>query len=132
VAGVIFHRGIPIPEMPEDWSENEAEALFESILACYVWRYLHVQTRANINLAIWKATFSTVVKHCWYMVVALFEAVFDVWVKRDTDISFNRDSFDCQKIYFMAMEKRRYRRKSSAVRRYEDVDEYVDNMYLNE
>lgn len=62
--------------------------------------------------------------------------MFDKWEHDVNDFNDfqppDQSSFDSERIYYMAMEKRRYRRKSSAVRRYEDVDEYVDNMYLNE
>ena len=131
VTGVILHGNVPIPEMPEGWSVDEADLLFENILACYVWRYLHVQTRSSIVLGIWKDTFSVVVEHCWYTIVALFEA-FDKWLPGE-DISLpDRNSINSENMYHIATAKRRYRRKSQDVRRYEDIDEYVDNMYLNE
>ena len=130
----MFSRDIPVPEMPQNWTVNEAE--FENVLACYVWRYIHVMSHANINLSIWKDTFWIVLEHCWYKIIALFEAVFDKWV---SDLTLDHTDFvpdcggvDCQIMYYMAMEKRRYRRKSQDVRQYEDVDEYVDNMYLYE
>jgi hypothetical protein len=114
----------------------EAETLFENVLARYVWRYIHVTSHANINLPIWEDMFSLVLDHCYNKIVAIFEAVFDKWEHDVNDFNDfqppDQSSFDSERIYYMAMEKRRYRRKSSAVRRYEDVDEYVDNMYLNE
>ena len=82
-------------------------------------------SHANINLHIWKGTFSLVLEHCWYKIVAIFEAVYDEWVSDKDFEQPDRDSFTAEKMYYMAMEKRRYRRKSYDVRRYEDVDEYV-------
>ncbi|CAB4031180.1 Hypothetical predicted protein, partial [Paramuricea clavata] len=63
-------------------------------------------------------------------IYAIYEEVFNAWNEDESLECTHPDDVNCEKMYYMAMEKRRYHRKTRAVQQYEDVDEYVDNMYL--
>ena len=117
LVGIIFQKGVPIPEMPEGWDVREAKTLFENILARYVWRYLHVQTHTCITQDIWKDTFPVIINRCWYIIIALFEAVVDKWVEGQDISSPDPNDINPKRMYDMAIAKSRYRRKS----RYEDI-----------
>ena len=131
-SGWLMPRNVPLPEKPENWSDDEAAELFENVLARYIWRHMHVSTRAQISLPVWKECFSMAVECNWVKVISLFEAVFNEWQQSNEFVYNPPTCFDSERMYYMAMEKRRYRRKSPSVRQYEDVDEYVDNMYFVE
>jgi hypothetical protein len=78
-SGWLMPRNVPLPEKPENWSDDEAAELFENVLARYIWRHMHVSTRAQISLPVWKECFSMAVECNWLKVISLFEAVFNEW-----------------------------------------------------
>jgi hypothetical protein len=80
----------------------------------------------------WKHESPDVVVGCWNMLVSLHDELLNEWGMLKNQYIPNQDGIDFTELYRIAVAKRVSRRKSSAVRKYEDIDEYVDNMYLNE
>lgn len=70
-----------------------------------------------------------------FLIVALYEELITAWGQQEKTVnSYTPDQNMCDydHLYRSTMDKRVWRRKSASVRQYEDIDEYVDNMYLNE
>jgi hypothetical protein len=85
-SGWLMPRNVPLPEKPENRSDDEAAELFENVLAHYIWRHMHVSTRAQISLPVWKECFSMAVECNWLKVISLFDAVFNEYGNNQTSL----------------------------------------------
>jgi hypothetical protein len=134
---VAIPKGIPPPETPQNWNVEEMGELFENVCARYVWNVLYTANRGCVNMLLWRKEGAKIITKNWYMIVAIYEDLLKAW-SIESENFFAPDITNvvgCEQLaglYALAIAKRAPRRKSTTVRKYENVDEYVDNMYLNE
>jgi hypothetical protein len=128
---IIYPKDIAVPDCPQNWRMNECDILWQNVIARYLWRYLHVKTRGQLNSYIWNKTFRAVLENHSHIIAEIVTTLIEQWGFNIRDCFYPKiSSFNSQDIYELSMRKRHSRRKTYSVQRYEAIDEYVDNIFV--
>ncbi|CAB3989371.1 Hypothetical predicted protein [Paramuricea clavata] len=123
---VHYPRNITVPDCPANFCEGERDILWKNVISRYVWRYLYVKTKNQINLMVWNATFQTVLEFLAHTNGEIIDTLLAEWGFEVSEYP-SITSFNSCELYNISQCKRQ-RRKTYSVQRYECVDEYVDDI----
>jgi hypothetical protein len=133
---VSMPKNVPTPNQPQNWTPEQSSTLFNNISAQYLWRCMYTNNRGHFTISMWKKNIPEIMAKCWVKIVALYDVILIDWGQKEKSENYfnpDKETFtQYEHLYHIAMAKRLWRRKPTIVRQYQDIDEYVDNIYLNE